>query len=96
MAIKEEREKKEERKKREIKGRLVFDKGRWFKRESRITNLNSVDIISNDLVENKNKKGYKGTKRLYKDGFEVFILKELVSDMRDEFTIKDKSGKWWV
>lgn len=50
----------------------------------------SILLISNDLVENKNKTAFKEIKSLYKDGFKEFILKELVTDMRDGFTIKDK------
>lgn len=47
-------------------------------------------LISNDLVENKNKTAFKEIKSLYKDGFKEFVLKEHVADMRDGFTIKDK------
>lgn len=61
-----------------------MNKRRRFKRENRITTLNSVEMISNDLDENKKQE------RLYKEGFEVFPLKELVSYTRDEFSIKDE------
>lgn len=61
-----------------------------MKRESRITNLNSDDIILNHPDENKRRKTLKRPKELYKEGFEVLNLKRFVANMRDEFTIKEE------
>lgn len=53
-----------------------------MKRESRIANLNSDDIILNHPDENKRRKTSKRPKKLYKDGFEELKLKGFVANMR--------------